>query len=228
MRYSDKGFNSNAVLTIAADRRLTHQQVAVFAAGIRHLAGVEDVILQGTAPMGIQHSPAAFVYRGKGEVITRAFSQSGDEHFIPFYRIRIEAGRNLYPGDSTRELVINNAYARALGFASPREAVGQLLYSGAVAYTVVGVIADFHEEGFHDLIKPLVLQNRPEGDPGVAIRLVATSSRNDARLRWRPSPPVGKSYFAISRRATVFWMNRSRRCSTRKAGRPGWLTRQLS
>ena len=36
--------------------------------------------------------------------------------YVPFYEMKLVAGRNLLPGDSARELLINETCAHALGF----------------------------------------------------------------------------------------------------------------
>lgn len=80
-----------------------------------------------------------------------------DENYIPFYNIRLLAGRNLLPSDTAREVIVNESYARAAGFGKPEEAVGQLLTLRDKKKPVVGVVADFHTKGMHSKIPPLVL-----------------------------------------------------------------------
>jgi predicted permease len=80
-----------------------------------------------------------------------------DENYIPFYNIKLVAGRNLLPADTSREMIINESYARAAGFARPEDAVGQLMTFRDVKKPVVGVAADFHTKGMQAKIPPLAL-----------------------------------------------------------------------
>jgi ABC-type antimicrobial peptide transport system permease subunit len=97
--------------------------------------------------------------------------QYGDAGFIPFYGLKLLAGRNIRAGDSLRELVINETYAHSLGFADPADALGRLLYRDTVAYPIVGVVADFHQESFHETIKPLVIGHFSDGERSLGIKL---------------------------------------------------------
>jgi len=89
-----------------------------------------------------------------------------DEDFIPAYGIRMAAGRNFsraFPSDRKGAL-LNETAVRTLGFPSPQAAVGQLVSTGWQPFDsvrVVGVVADYHNEGLQKAIQPLVfLPNR--------------------------------------------------------------------
>ena len=176
MRNADKGFNSDAILTINS-WRAKPGQLQSLAMGIRQLAGVKTVVMQGSAPMGYAHGGANFVYRGKELRDLRVMSQPADAGFIPLYQMRLLAGRNMATGDSAREGVINETYAHALGFDQPGDAVGRLLYRDTIAYTVVGVVADFHQDNFHETIKPMIIWHFPGGERSLGIKLATQGKR---------------------------------------------------
>ncbi|HEY6900745.1 MAG TPA: ABC transporter permease [Puia sp.] len=170
MRNADKGFNADAILTLSVWGGQP-EQVRLFANNVRRLAGVKDVVLEGNAPMGFAHSGMSLVYKGKEEKNMSVMLQAADAGFIPFYDMKMLAGRNISGGDSAREMVINETYSKALGFAAPADAVGQLLYQDTAAYAVVGVVSDFHQESFHEAIKPEVIWHFPQQERGVGIKL---------------------------------------------------------
>jgi hypothetical protein len=100
----------------------------------------------------------------------------GNEEFIPFYGMKLVAGRNVRHSDSLRELVINVTMARLMGAKTPGEAVGRMLYTVGQqgigkGYPVVGVVADFHVSSFHEAIPPVVIENVPERKQNIAIKL---------------------------------------------------------
>jgi hypothetical protein len=176
MRDADKGFQTDAILSTGYWRS-QKGKIALFAESVRRLAGVQDVIVQNNPPMGRGHNGGSFVYKNKEVITTSVLLQCAEAGFIPFYGMRMVAGRNMGQGDSLREVVINETYCRQLGFSDPGEAVGQLLYQNDIAYTVVGVVADFHQDSFRETIKPLVILHKPQLEQDVAIKL-ATRGRH--------------------------------------------------
>jgi putative ABC transport system permease protein len=204
MRDADKGFSSDAILTVT-NWRAGKGQMRMYAEEVKKLAGVENAIVEGNAPMGFAHSGGNFVYRGAGAgtgtgagARTRTGAgagkdtalkdmgvtiQGGDMAFIPFYGMRLVAGRNMGQGDSLREVVINEAYSRALGFDQPGEAVGKLVYNNKNAYMVAGVVADFHQDSYHETIKPLVIERNTRLEQQVAVKLATKGQQgSDAKL----------------------------------------------
>jgi putative ABC transport system permease protein len=97
----------------------------------------------------------------------------GDENFVPFYQMRIVAGRNLRHSDSLTEWVINETMATSLGFARPEQALGKMLYLNNRGRPIVGVVADFHLQSFRDVIKPVVIGHLPMIEQTLGIKLAA-------------------------------------------------------
>ncbi len=177
MRKADKGFKTNAIITINNWDDRTGK-MKVLAEKIKESVGVEQVIPQGNAPMGFAHGTENFKYKGKSEMDLQVSIESGNEDFIPFYQMKLVAGRNMLRSDSLRELVINETCAHALGFSKPGDAVGKFLYAGnGNPYPIVGVVADFHEGSFHEVIKPVVIANMPDRQWSIAVKL-ATKGRH--------------------------------------------------
>jgi putative ABC transport system permease protein len=85
-----------------------------------------------------------------------------DDDFISGYGLKIIAGRPFSPtfGNERKSIIINESAVKALGFSSPPEALGVLISGGQRnmdSMQIVGVIADFHNEGLQKAIQPLVL-----------------------------------------------------------------------
>ncbi|MEO7049886.1 MAG: ABC transporter permease [Ferruginibacter sp.] len=143
MVHSDFGFKSDAIITVN-NWSDSSRKMKLLSEEIRHMPGVVDVVLQGKAPMGVVVMEEPIKYKGKNEINTLASIQAGDENFIPFYQIKLLAGRNLVQSDSLREFVINETFSRVLGFKNLSAAIGNYLYSNGRAYPIVGVVSDFH------------------------------------------------------------------------------------
>jgi putative ABC transport system permease protein len=176
MHSADKGFTTDAILTINKWRD-KNGQLRVLAGNVSHIAGVEQTILQGNAPMGFAHANGLLKYKADKDIDLHVSVESGDEHFIPFYQMKIIAGRNFLHSDSLNQLVINETATRALGFSKPEQALGRRLYQGDQPYPVVGVVADFYENSFRELIKPMVIENDARRQSSMAVKLATTGKQ---------------------------------------------------
>ncbi len=76
----------------------------------------------------------------------------GDTNYLKLYQIKIMAGRNVRPD----ELLVNETYARLLGFQHPEAILNKQLNLNGKLLPVVGVMKDFHEESLHSPIGPVV------------------------------------------------------------------------
>lgn len=183
MHDANKGFSSDAIMTLNS-WRATPAQMHLLAQQASRIAGVKEVVLQGNAPMGWAHAGGSLVYKGNKSQPKSlpVMFQFGGPDFIPFYGMKLLAGRNISANDSAREMVINDTYSKTLGFTEPVEAVGKLLYKDTVAYAVVGVVADFHQQSFHEAIKPMAIWNFARGEQSIGIKL-ATLNTNAAQAK---------------------------------------------
>jgi putative ABC transport system permease protein len=89
-----------------------------------------------------------------------------DEDFIGQYGIRMAAGRPFQgrDGPDRREaFVVNEAGAKALGFAAPQDALGKTFQAhyNRLTKRIVGVTEDFHFRGMKEIVEPLILDLEP-------------------------------------------------------------------
>jgi len=96
----------------------------------------------------------------------------GDSNYIKIYGLRLLAGRNLRPSDSTAEFLINQTYCRLLG---------KTISYSSQAIPIIGVIPDFHQENLHAPIKPLVISWSDKDQSSLHIAL-------------QPQTPDGKGW----------------------------------
>jgi putative ABC transport system permease protein len=171
MLHTDLGFSSKAILTTEAPWRDSIAKTIVLKERISHIPGVDAVITEGAQPMAFSHTTSdTLEYKEKSAKVT-VFPEAGNEEFIPFYHMRLLAGRNLVHSDSLREFLINKTAARRLGFLSPDSAVGKFLYWRGKAYPICGVVADFYQQSFREPIRPLLLGHIPKYEYNIAIRV---------------------------------------------------------
>ena len=159
MRNQDLGFSTDAIVSI---RPPWGEKSQVLAQKVKQLSGVERVAMEWFPPMGESYMMTKLKYHGKKEVEMDVSAKAGDENFIPLYQLRLLAGRNYAKSDTMRELVINATYAKALGFQQPTDALNQLIEWEGKNYPIVGVVADFHEQSFHQKINATFITNMPQ------------------------------------------------------------------
>ncbi len=103
-------------------------------------------------------------YKNAPQLLTLAV----DEDFISQYGIRLAAGR-AFEGrngpDRKEAIIVNEAGAKALGFASAREALGKSFQARFLqtlqTKRIVGVTENFHYFGMKRLLEPLILDLEP-------------------------------------------------------------------
>jgi putative ABC transport system permease protein len=100
-----------------------------------------------------------------------------DFDYIETLDIALAAGRSFSPqmdADTSRDLIINETAARALGWNTPQEAVGKTVnYFRNRRGTVIGVVKDFHFQTLHMGMQPLMMVLAPDGYGYAAMRIAA-------------------------------------------------------
>ena len=160
----DMGFKKDAVVNIQTDRKYPLSERDVLVKGIRDLAGVDMVSISAKTPSANMQNGTIMEYNGKEKTDLETQDLMTDENFLPLYQLKLLAGQNFTPSDTINQLLINETAAKGLGFKSPDEAIGKMLFIGTSdrpnsgqVFPVVGVLADFHSQSLHDPIKPIFL-----------------------------------------------------------------------
>jgi len=171
---TDYGYKTDAVLTIRTNWRDSLSKVAVLQNKLAGLPRVAAVVSEDGPPIGWGQSFWGWA-AGPGDSLVSMQTNQSDESFVPFYGMRIVAGRNLRHTDSLQEIMINETAARYFGFGSPEKAVGKFLYreyfKQRIPVPIVGVVADYHTASFHEAIQPVVIGHNPQGEILLGIRL---------------------------------------------------------
>jgi len=173
MQNQELGFKTSNIITLRSLWNDHTGKMKVLAERVKQLPGVDQVITEAFPPMGFAHMGNSIQLQGSNEKPIEASIHSGNENFVPFYKMKIIAGRNLLHSDTVKEYLINATAARALGFKNPEQAVGKLLLFGGQnkGYPVAGVVADFYENSFHQQIMPVVIENDPKVQMSIALKL---------------------------------------------------------
>ena len=173
MRNVDLGIKTSNIISLRSLFGDQTGKMKVLAENIKQLPGVEQVITEVTLPMGGSHMIDNIKLQGSTSHAIESYTYSGNEDFVPFYHMKIVAGRNLLHTDSVREYLINVTAAKAMGFNDPQQAIGRLLATDArdKAYPIVGVVADFCEKTFYEQVIPCTIANNPDVQKEIALKL---------------------------------------------------------
>ena len=153
------GFSTTAILNIALPWKSDKAEKVLFVESLRQIPGVETLSVHDETPARNGWSSSTITYHKndstKQEV--NVFRKFGDSNYIPFYKIELIAGQNYRTSDSLSELIINETYARQLGFDPVASALGINLHFTGKDLPVVGVVRDFNFKSLHNAVEPVAL-----------------------------------------------------------------------
>jgi putative ABC transport system permease protein len=158
--HADLGFNKDAVITFQQPRDTVKTHGPQLLEKIKSIPGVAMASTGFMAPAdeGVAFTNISY-FNGSEEIQPGANIQIrwGDTSFIHVYQIPLLAGRNIVTGDTSREFIVNEKFAKAIGFKRPQDAIGKQLLWNKKYSSIVGIIKDFHDISMKGEINPLVL-----------------------------------------------------------------------
>ncbi|HVV56374.1 MAG TPA: ABC transporter permease [Mucilaginibacter sp.] len=160
--HKDLGFKKDAILIINSPWKNRQESLnQVLLNKFRAIPQVQLISMGRDAPTSDDpHSTEGSYKDGKKEIKIEDLGEKfGDENYIKVYHIKLLAGRNLLPGDTSKAFLINNTLAKQLGFKDPHDAVGKVIsdFNGDTNMQIVGVVSDFNQESIHAAIAPLAI-----------------------------------------------------------------------
>jgi len=159
--HKDLGVKKDAIVIVNTNwKTRTANLNRIFINKLKAIPQIDMVSAGRDAPTSDDgHSTQATYRDGKKEVKMELGLKFGDENYIKVYHIKLLAGRNLQPGDSTKAFLINNTYAKIIGFNDPHDAVGKQIddFNGDTPMKIIGVVSDFHQESLHAPIAPIAI-----------------------------------------------------------------------
>ncbi|PWV54019.1 ABC transporter permease [Chitinophaga sp. S165] len=142
-------------------------------AELSKLPGVEASSLCWTAPASNAQQYSNLYFGNDGE--KQSFSVKrlyGDSGYFKTFRLELAAGRQPFPSDTVREILVNEALVKKLGLRSKEDILGKLVgFEPGKRYPVVGVVKDFNDNSLRDAISPLVITSDYNGYGTLALKL---------------------------------------------------------
>ncbi len=180
IRETKLGYDKEHILIIPNSGLLGHQE-KVFRDQLRSEPGVVSVTVSGYKPAGPSYMNNAMAYpAGKEDQVTKTLEYNIDENYLPTLGMSLAAGRNFSPtlASDSSAMIINESAARTFGFGN--DVIGKQIVrvNGSrgknYAYTVIGVVKDFHFKSLHEAITPLLMVLNPE--QGLIVRVAGNNT----------------------------------------------------
>ncbi len=167
MRRQDLGANINQTLVLDAAASFSDSlyQTAFqpFKNEALRINGVKDL----TASSSVMGKEIYWTTGGRrlveGAGMITLYHLGVDYDFVPAYSLELKAGRNFSTDFATdnKTALLNELAVQQLGFESSESAINQKILRGGDTLTVIGVVANFHQQGLRKAIDPLILLLRP-------------------------------------------------------------------
>jgi putative ABC transport system permease protein len=184
MRYAsqaDLGFNKDAIVMLPLGIDSTNVKMKTLKNEIAEIAGVEKISLCFSAPASSQAWNNSIRFDNQSEEVNFLTSiKAADADYISTFGLELAAGRNIFPTDSVREFLVNEAFTRKLNFKTPQEAIGKRIAAngGTMVAPIVGIVKDFHDRSFHEDINAIAITSFNSNYSEMAIKVNLADIKN--------------------------------------------------
>jgi putative ABC transport system permease protein len=171
---SDLGFDKDALVMLPMGVDSTGASVNTMRDQLSKIRGVEKVSACFEPPSTNDDFTTSFRYGNRTEDEAFALNvKAADDQYLRTFEIELVAGRNLFPADTVREVLVNESFVRRLNLRSPSEVLGKNLSAngGAIKGLIVGVVKDFHDGSFHSDINAICIYSDKKQYQNYALKI---------------------------------------------------------
>ncbi|WP_373513494.1 ABC transporter permease [Persicitalea sp.] len=194
IQQTDLGFRKDNVVLVSLPYGQKSGQEA-FKQQLLPYADIQSVSLTVLPPSSSVGYGGSFKFDGNPEWSKFPVRERlADADYLDTYGMKLLAGRNITPGDTIREYLINETLLHKLGFKNPKEVLGKKLqyYLSPVPLSIVGVVADFHQKSLREKIEPIFIASKADSYRLAGIRISGNNPiRTLERIRetWQKTFP---------------------------------------
>ena len=171
----DMGFQKDAIVNIKIPFEKNDLSIKkLLIEKLKQLPQVAQVSLHRETPVAARHGHTSIKRLNGNTTEVLAAFEFTDQNYIPLYEIKMLAGTPLSPSDTLKEFLVNATCAKALGFAKPSDAVGQIVETGMGGKkgAIVGVMDDFHSQSLHETIQPFFMTSNAQASRTISVKLL--------------------------------------------------------
>lgn len=107
----------------------------------------------------------------------QAIVKFADTDYVPTYKLKLVAGRNLEPSGWTKEFLVNESFVKSLGLNKPEDILNKQvsIMDGLIKCPVVGVLKDFNDRSLRNNLAPLLITTNSTMYRQASIKLSTTN-----------------------------------------------------
>ncbi|MCF0053231.1 ABC transporter permease [Dyadobacter sp. LJ53] len=176
-RTLDLGFQKDEIISMPIPGQGAGVLEGLYAK-LRSEPGIKSMSYSAFTPMSGSNWQTVFKYENDAEFLDfEVVMRPADTAYVRTYGLKLAAGRMYLPADTMREFVVNEAFAKKLGFKNPADILGKRLTIGGSNYKlpIVGVVKNFNTYSLHREIIPCVLTTDRGNYSTLGIKLAANA-----------------------------------------------------
>ncbi len=180
----DQGFKKEAIVYLNTNYfDANPQNKYVLMNKIKAIPEVDMVSLCNEPPSSSSSWSGTMKYKdGEKEIETNVQMKFGDTNYLKLYGLKLLAGENLQQSDTANAFIINETYARILGFQQPGQAIGKYIDWSDQQRLIRGVVADFNQTSLRSPVKPLIIAGMSGSSRNISIAL---QPQNESGTTWK-------------------------------------------
>lgn len=172
---SDLGFDKDAIVMLEIPEEIELLKLQGLKSRLNSISGVSNTTACLSSPGAAENEwGTSFRYHNRPQYEEFSIgAKLADEDYLNTFDLKLIAGRNFFTSDSITEVVVNQRVADKLGLSSYEELIGKQIEAnrGRVKATIVGVIANFHDQNFLSGIGPVFIAPEKTGYSELAVKI---------------------------------------------------------
>jgi len=194
LKNADLGFNKDSVIMVPVPDH-SPAKLTYFRNQLNNYAAIKSITFCYKPPSAFTQKGGSIRYDGREWEKFTVSSIIGDQDYIKTFGLKLLAGRNLYPTDSSNNYIVNQQVLKKLNIKSPQQAVGHKLTAGDFSDeigTIVGVVKDFNIQPLNTGIEPALIVAKPEYYEFAAVKVSGNHQQNSIQIlqqKWKQTFP---------------------------------------